>query len=72
MKRRSKPFALCVDNTGYLASLVPGNVYRIIPDAAAAKEDLIRVVDESGEDYLFHKGDFVPADLTTFPQNDGE
>ena len=63
MKQPSKPFALCVDNTGYLASLVPGKVYRIIPDAAAAKDDLIRVVDESGEDYLFHKSHFVFVDF---------
>ncbi len=63
MKQPSKPFALCVDNTGYLASLVPGKVYRIIPDAPAAKDDLIRVVDESGEDYLFHKSHFVFVDF---------
>jgi hypothetical protein len=63
MKQPSKPFALCVDNDGYQASLIPGKVYRIILDAPAAKDDLIRVVDESGEDYLFHKSHFVFVDF---------
>jgi hypothetical protein len=63
MRQPSKPFALCVDNSGYLASLVPGKVYRIIPDPPAAKDDLIRIVDESGEDYLFHKSHFVFVDF---------
>lgn len=53
------PFALCIDNTDYQASLVLGKVYRILPDPKAAKDDLVRMVDESGEDYLFHKSHFV-------------
>jgi hypothetical protein len=53
------PFALCVDNTGYQASLIPGKVYRILPDPTAASDELVRVVDESGEDYLCHKDRFV-------------
>lgn len=63
MKQPSKPFALCVDNTDYEASLITGKVYRIIRDARAAKDDLIRVVDETGEDYLFHKRHFVFVDF---------
>ena len=59
MKQPTKPFALCVDNTGYEVSLVPGKVYRIIPDAKAARDDFIRIVDESGEDYLYYKSHFV-------------
>jgi hypothetical protein len=58
-----KPFALCVDNTEYQASLILGKVYRIIPDAKAAKDDLIRIVDESGEDYLYHRSYFVFVDF---------
>ncbi len=68
MKRPTKPFALCVDNADYKASLIPGKVYRIIPDARAAKDDLVRIVDESGEDYLYHKAKFLfvgfPASVT--------
>ncbi|MGE5326203.1 MAG: hypothetical protein ACM3NO_04135 [Deltaproteobacteria bacterium] len=62
----AKPFALCLDNRDYRASLIPGKVYRVLPDAKAAKDDLVRIVDESGEDYLYHKDlfafvDFPPA-----------
>ena len=59
MKQPTKPFALCVDNTDYEVSLIPGKVYRIIPDAKAARDDFIRIVDESGEDYLYYKSHFV-------------
>ena len=65
MKKNSKQtdFALCVDNTDYKASLVPGKIYRMLKDAKASKDDLVRVVDESGEDYLYHKSLFVFVDL---------
>jgi hypothetical protein len=49
-KPQTKPFALCVDNSGYRASLIPGKVYRLLPDPRAAKDDLVRIADESGED----------------------
>ena len=61
----SKPFALCLDNAGNEASLIAGKVYRIVPDARAAKDDLVRIIDESGEDYLFDKTQFAFVD---FPQ----
>ncbi len=57
-------FALCIDNTGYQVSLIPMKVYPIIPDPKAAQDDFIRIVDESGEDYLYHKSHFV---LVEFP-----
>ena len=63
MKQPAKPFALCVDNSEYKASLILGKVYRIIPDSKGAKDDLVRVVDESGEDYLYHKSHFVFVDF---------
>lgn len=63
MKQPSKPFALCIDNTDYEASLIPGKVYRIVRDAMAAKEDLVRLIDESGEDYLFEKSRFAFVDF---------
>lgn len=65
MKPPTKPFALCLDNAGDEASLIVGKVYRIVPDARAAKDDLVRIVDESGEDYLFDKSQFA---LVDFPQ----
>jgi len=63
MKTPAKAFALCIDNTDYRASLILGKVYRILPDPAAAKDDLVRIVDESDEDYLYHKGHFVFVDF---------
>lgn len=63
MRQPAKSFALCVDNTDYKASLISGKVYRIIPDPQAAKDDLVRIVDESGEDYLYHKSHFVFVDF---------
>jgi hypothetical protein len=60
---QTKSFALCLDNRGYRASLIPGKVYRILPDPTAAKDDLVRIVDESGEDYLYHKTHFVFVDF---------
>jgi hypothetical protein len=65
MKRRTTQFALCLDNTANEASLILGKVYRVLPDPRAAKDDLIRIIDESGEDYLFAGAQFVVVD---FPQ----
>jgi hypothetical protein len=63
MKAPTKAFALCIDNTDYRVSLIPGKVYLILPDRSAAKDDLVRIVDESGEDYLYHRGHFVFVDF---------
>ena len=65
MKRMTKKFALCLKNKGNEASLVLGKVYRVVPDAQAAKDDLVRIIDESGDDYLLHKTQFAFVD---FPQ----
>ena len=63
IKAQTKPFALCIDNGSYRASLIAGKIYRILPDPRAAKDDFVRIVDESGEDYLYHKGHFVFVDF---------
>ena len=65
MKRQAKEFALCLDNAGNEASLILGKVYRIVPDPRAAKDDLVRIIDESGEDYLFGRSQFA---FVEFPQ----
>ena len=62
-KALTKPFALCIDNSDYQASLIPGKVYRILPDPRAARDALVRIVDESGEDYLYHRSHFVFVDF---------
>lgn len=63
MKKSRKRFAVCIDNTDYQASLIPRKIYEVLPDENAAKDDFIRVVDESGEDYLYHKSLFVLVEL---------
>ena len=65
MRKPRKPFAVCVENEGNEASLILGKVYRVRPDPRAAKDRLVRVVDESGEDYLYDASQFVFVD---FPQ----
>jgi len=62
-KAQPKRFALCIDNTDYRASLIPGKVYHILRDPRAARDDLVRIVDESGEEYLYHKNHFVFVDF---------
>ena len=46
-------FAICIDNTEYPASLELHKVYQVLPDEAAAQDGDVRVIDESGEDYLY-------------------
>jgi hypothetical protein len=62
MKRRkshTKHFAVCIDNRGYPASLELHKIYRVLPDEDAEAEGDIRVIDESGEDYLYSAKRFV-------------
>jgi len=61
--RQPTQFALCIENSGNEASLILGKVYRIVPDARAAKDSLIRIIDESGEDYLFGENQFVRVEF---------
>ena len=62
-EKNQDQFGVCVSNNGYPASLELRKIYRILPDAKAAKHGLIRVVDESGEYYLYPKGFFVTIRL---------
>jgi hypothetical protein len=56
-------FAICIENEGYPASLELWKVYRVLPDEKAAQHQLIRIIDESGEDYLYSESSFVPIKL---------
>jgi hypothetical protein len=64
MSNGKQQFALCIDNTDYEASLILRKIYEIIPDEQAAADDLVRIVDESGEDYLYDVSHFA---LVEFP-----
>ena len=56
-------FAICVDNRGYPASLELHKLYRVLPDAEAATNRTLRIIDESGEDYLYAAKRFLLVDL---------
>jgi hypothetical protein len=56
-------FALCIENEGYPASLELRKVYPILGDPAAEERGLVRVVDETGEDYLYPRSFFVPIQI---------
>lgn len=62
-KRKATPFVVCVNNKGYEVSLERRKIYRVLPDASAEKHGMMRVVDESGEDYLFPAVWFLPIAL---------
>ena len=57
-KPQAKQLVVCVDNEGYPASLERRKIYVALRDADAEKHGLIRIVDESGEDYLYPKALF--------------
>jgi hypothetical protein len=56
-------FAICIDNTDYPAALEVRKIYRVLPDDKAARREYLRVIDESGEDYLYPAAYFVLVDL---------
>jgi hypothetical protein len=67
--KRRKPavaertFAVCVRNDGYEASLERNKIYTVLPDDEAERDGDVRVIDESGEDYLFSADRFVPIEV---------
>ena len=62
MKRNKKKYVICVRNEG-AEDLEISKVYRILPDARAAKDRYLRIIDESGEDYLYPADYFIPLEL---------
>ena len=63
MKRRELQFVVCVKNKDYPASLELRKLYQVVADETAAKLHQIRVIDESGEDYLYPEEYFVPVQI---------
>ena len=59
-KRR---FAVCIRNEGYEASLERNKIYTVLPDREAERDGDLRVIDESGEAYLFSADRFVTIDV---------
>ena len=63
MARASRRLVICLDNSGYQVSLERRKIYVALPDAEATRHGRIRVIDESGDDYLYPEERFVEADL---------
>ncbi len=63
MAKVTKKLVICLDNEGYEVSLERRKIYVSIPDASAEKLGLLRIIDESGEDYLYPKASFVAVAL---------
>jgi hypothetical protein len=62
-KRLTYLYAICISNEGYPASLEQHKLYRVLPDEAATENGDLRVIDESGEDYLYPTENFLLVDL---------
>jgi hypothetical protein len=63
MAKAKRQLFICVDNSGYEVSLERRKIYEAISDPTAAKRGLLRIVDESGDDYLYPESMFVAATL---------
>jgi hypothetical protein len=63
MRATAKKFVVCLKNRGYEASLERRKIYRALADPEAAKRRQIRVIDESGDDYLYPQDFFAPIEL---------
>jgi hypothetical protein len=63
MKRAESQFVVCIDNEEYPASLELRKLYQVVADPAAAKHHHVRIVDESGEDYLYPDSYFLTVSL---------
>jgi hypothetical protein len=56
-------YVICINNKGYEVSLTLHKVYQVLTDPEAAEDGMIRVIDDTGEDYLFGEQRFVPVEL---------
>ena len=63
-RRQTVTFVVCVENSKYPASLELHKIYRVVPDQDAAREGDLRVVDESGEDYLYPAEWFAAVEVS--------
>jgi len=60
---QKKQFVICIRNEGYPASLEVRKLYEVVPDSSAGEHGLVRVIDESGEDYLYPEDYFALIEL---------
>lgn len=65
-------FVMCIDSEGYPLDLTIHKVYKVIPDVDAEQRKMLRIVDDSGEDYLHSASRFTPVQLTAEGERDFE
>ncbi len=63
LKKSTLKFVVCINNEDYLVSLELHKIYRVLPDEDAAVHGDLRIIDESGEDYLYSAERFVPISV---------
>lgn len=63
LQKSSPHFAVCINNTDYPASLERHKIYQVIPDESSEADGDIRIIDESGEDYLYPASYFVMIEV---------
>jgi len=61
--KTSPHFVVCIQNRNYTASLELRKLYEVLVDEKASRKDMLRVIDESGEDYLYPRDCFLEIDL---------
>lgn len=61
---KDSKFVICIDNSDYPASLEKRKIYETLPDKDAEKIEHLRIIDESGEDYLYPASCFIDANLS--------
>jgi hypothetical protein len=62
-KKVGQRFVVCIDNSAYEASLELYKIYSVLPDPDADRDGDLRIIDESGEDYLFAAGRFIAIEV---------
>ena len=63
MSEKVRQFAVCVRNEDHEESLELRKIYEVLEDLSAAKHNMIRVIDDEGEDYLYSRDWFLPIQL---------
>lgn len=63
MAKDENRFVVCIEDAGHPASLEARKIYEVIPDPEAERQHHLRVIDDSGEDYLYPEACFMPVEL---------
>lgn len=62
-KVNSKSFVVCIKNSGFPVALELYKIYQVLPDKDAEPDGDLRIIDESGEDYLYPADYFIPIEV---------